>query len=118
MMPPVLRHEIPTSQMDVKWRTSNDGKHLLEGPLCPLASGYCLTRKAADNLGSEIYEILMTFIWGAEPGARLVLGRGQTDFSLELSGGPRTGPGAGIDQEHMRQLRQRLESLRRIRPEK
>ena len=88
-----------------------------EGPQCPLASGYCLAREAADSLGSEVYETLMTFIWGAEPGARLVLERGQTDFSLELSGGARTGPGAGMDPEHMRQFRKRLERLRRIGPE-
>lgn len=89
---------------------------ILSRPLCPLASGYCLARETADRLGSEVYETLMMFVWGAEPGARLVLEKGQTDFSLELSGGARTGLGAGIDPKHLRQLREMLERLRRIRP--
>lgn len=42
-----------------------------EGSQCPIASSYCLAREAADSLGSEVYETLMTFIWGAESGARL-----------------------------------------------
>ena len=69
---------------------------IYEGPQCPKASGYCLAREAADSLGSEVYETLMTLIRGAEPGARLVLERGQTDFSPGHSGAPRT----GIDSDH------------------
>ena len=79
-----------------------------EGSKCPLAYEYCLAREATDSMGREVYETLMTFIWEAEPGARLVLERGQTDFSFELSGGAQTGLGTEIDLEHMRQLQQRL----------
>ena len=84
---------------------------------CPPASGYCLARDAADSLGIEVYETLMTFIWGAEPESRLILEKGRTAFSVEISGAPRTGPDSEIDSEHMRQLRERLKTIRKIRPE-
>ncbi len=88
-----------------------------EGSQCPLASGYCLAREAADRLGVEVYAVMMTFICEAELGASLVLERIRTGFSLETSEGALTGPVVGMDPEHMRQLREMLERLRRLRPE-
>ncbi len=88
-----------------------------EVPRCPSVSGFCLAREATDNLGFEVYATLVMFIWGAEPGDRLALERVQTGFLLESTGGALSDTGVGIDQEHLRQLRERLEILRRIRPE-
>lgn len=91
--------------------------HIQEESQCPPASGYCLAREAADHLGVEVYAVMMTFICEAEPGASLVLERTRTGFSLQTSEGAPTGPVVGMDPEHMRQLRETLERLRRIRPE-
>ncbi len=81
---------------------------------CPLASGYCLAREAADRLGVAVFAVMMTFICAAEPGASLVLERIRTGFSLQTSEGALTGPVVGMGPEHMRHLRERLEILRRI----
>lgn len=79
---------------------------------CPILDGYCIANEASKLLSKQLFQTLMTFIWGAESGARISITRTEDNFELEITGGVTKPNSEEITADHLRLLMARLERLR------
>lgn len=59
-------------------------------------------------LGANIQDLLMTFIWAGEPGARLTLQKNREGFTAQITGAVQKAAEVPLDLPRLQALRQRL----------
>ena len=81
-------------------------------PYCAAIDGTCLTYDMAQYLGGEVESALMTFIFSAKEGARLILQKNRSGITLQVTGPVEKAEGAPFKLAEARALRKRLDALK------
>ena len=79
-------------------------------PHCESLGGICPLYDMSALMGVSVFDAFMTFLWSAEPGARLTLQRNRDEFTLQVTGAVQRGGGEVISLEQLRQMRTRLDA--------
>ena len=61
-------------------------------------------------MGVSVFDAFMTFLWSAEPGARLTLQRNRDEFTLQITGAVQRSGGEVISLEQLKSIRTRLDA--------
>ena len=81
-----------------------------EWPNCDQIEGICPLYEMSQKSGVSILDALMTFIWSAEPGARLTLQKNRDEFTLQVTGAVQRSGGEVIGLEQLKIIRARLDA--------
>ena len=77
-------------------------------PHCSSLGGLCPTYEMSQALGANIQDLLMTFIWAGEAGARLTLQKNRDGFTAQITGAVQKAAEEPLDLPRLQALRQRL----------
>ena len=77
-------------------------------PHCPSLGGLCPTFEMSQALGANIQDLLMTFIYAGEAGARLTLQKNRDGFTAQITGAVQKAAEEPLDLPRLQALRQRL----------
>ena len=80
-------------------------------PYCAMIEGTCLPYEMGQFLGGNIQSALLTFIFGAEQGARLILQKNHDGFTIQVTEAVQKATAEGFGLPEVRALRRRLELL-------
>ncbi len=81
-------------------------------PYCAAIDGTCLSYDMAENLGVGVESALMTFIFSAREGARLILQKNRSGITLQVTGPVEKAERAPFKLAEARALRKRLDALK------
>ena len=79
-------------------------------PHCESLGGICPLYDMSALMGTTVFDAFMTFLWSAEPGARLTLQRNRDEFTLQVTGAVQRSGGEEISLEQLKSIRTRLDA--------
>ena len=79
-------------------------------PHCESIGGICPLYDLSALMDATVFEALITFLWSAEPGARLTLQKNRDEFTLQITGAVQRGGGAVNSLEQLKSIRARLDA--------
>ena len=79
-------------------------------PHCESLGGICPLYDMSALMGVSVFDAFMTFLWSAEPGARLTLQRNRDEFTLQITGAVQRSGGEVISLEQLKSIRARLDA--------
>lgn len=79
-------------------------------PNCESIEGKCPLFEISQLTGLSILDALLTFLWSAEPGARLTLQKNRDEFTLQVTGAVKRSQGDVISLEHLQKFREMMQS--------
>ena len=79
-------------------------------PHCESLAGICPLYDLSALLGVSVFDAFMTFLWSAEPGARLTLQKNRDEFTLQVTGAVQRSGSEVISLEQLKSIRARLDA--------
>ncbi len=79
-------------------------------PHCESLEDICPLYDMSALMGVSVFEALMTFLWTAEPGARLTLEKNLDDFTLQITGAVQRGGEEAITLQQVQNIRARIDA--------